>query len=163
MLYTSSKVSLYFCPPQVHRWVNYESMLKECLVGRMAVKPSPALQGSLSTFDSRKEFSKMHISLWKHNYFHTNMLFNELEMKKSDLFDLTWNIPLNSEHETWNKLFMVVLIPRYVVLWLLQLKQRRWRALIWTVWQQTHSSTMWISSYKCWLCQYLIIYLTHEE
>uniref|UniRef100_A0A673MG23 Cytochrome b5 reductase 4-like n=1 Tax=Sinocyclocheilus rhinocerous TaxID=307959 RepID=A0A673MG23_9TELE len=26
---------------QVHRWVNYESMLKECLVGRMAVKPSP--------------------------------------------------------------------------------------------------------------------------
>uniref|UniRef100_A0A8C1TEH1 Cytochrome b5 reductase 4 n=1 Tax=Cyprinus carpio TaxID=7962 RepID=A0A8C1TEH1_CYPCA len=32
---------------QVHRWVNYESMLKECLVGRMAVKPSPALQGSV--------------------------------------------------------------------------------------------------------------------
>ncbi|XP_073781094.1 cytochrome b5 reductase 4 isoform X4 [Danio rerio] len=30
---------------EVHRWVNYESMLKECLVGRMAVKPSPALQG----------------------------------------------------------------------------------------------------------------------
>ncbi|XP_050987259.1 cytochrome b5 reductase 4 [Labeo rohita] len=29
---------------QVHRWVNYESMLKECLVGRMAVKPSPVLQ-----------------------------------------------------------------------------------------------------------------------
>ncbi|XP_078225825.1 cytochrome b5 reductase 4 isoform X23 [Callithrix jacchus] len=25
---------------QVHRWVNYESMLKECLVGRMAVKPT---------------------------------------------------------------------------------------------------------------------------
>ncbi|XP_006892225.1 PREDICTED: cytochrome b5 reductase 4-like [Elephantulus edwardii] len=24
----------------VHRWVNYESMLKECLVGRMAVKPT---------------------------------------------------------------------------------------------------------------------------
>uniref|UniRef100_A0A8C2F936 Cytochrome b5 reductase 4 n=1 Tax=Cyprinus carpio TaxID=7962 RepID=A0A8C2F936_CYPCA len=36
---------------QVHRWVNYESMLKECLVGRMAVKPSPALQGSVSSFD----------------------------------------------------------------------------------------------------------------
>uniref|UniRef100_A0A9J7ZTR8 Cytochrome-b5 reductase n=2 Tax=Cyprinus carpio TaxID=7962 RepID=A0A9J7ZTR8_CYPCA len=33
---------------QVHRWVNYESMLKECLVGRMAVKPSPALQGSFN-------------------------------------------------------------------------------------------------------------------
>ncbi|NXW66560.1 NB5R4 reductase, partial [Eurystomus gularis] len=27
---------------QVHRWVNYESMLKECLVGRMAVKPVAA-------------------------------------------------------------------------------------------------------------------------
>ncbi|XP_017450917.1 cytochrome b5 reductase 4 isoform X3 [Rattus norvegicus] len=25
---------------EVHRWVNYESMLKECLVGRMAVKPA---------------------------------------------------------------------------------------------------------------------------
>lgn len=28
-----------FLPRQVHRWVNYESMLKECLVGRMAMKP----------------------------------------------------------------------------------------------------------------------------
>ncbi|NWR06477.1 NB5R4 reductase, partial [Paradoxornis webbianus] len=27
---------------QVHRWVNYESMLKECLLGRMAVKPIAA-------------------------------------------------------------------------------------------------------------------------
>uniref|UniRef100_A0A9J8AFS7 Cytochrome b5 reductase 4 n=1 Tax=Cyprinus carpio carpio TaxID=630221 RepID=A0A9J8AFS7_CYPCA len=33
---------------QVHRWVNYESMLKECLVGRMAVKPNPALQAILT-------------------------------------------------------------------------------------------------------------------
>ncbi|NXF39254.1 NB5R4 reductase, partial [Nyctibius bracteatus] len=30
---------------QVHRWVNYESMLKECLVGRMAVKPFAAPKG----------------------------------------------------------------------------------------------------------------------
>ncbi|XP_035528872.1 cytochrome b5 reductase 4 [Morone saxatilis] len=29
---------------QVHRWVNYESMLKECLVGRMAVKPTTAVK-----------------------------------------------------------------------------------------------------------------------
>uniref|UniRef100_A0A3Q1G8G9 Cytochrome b5 reductase 4 n=1 Tax=Acanthochromis polyacanthus TaxID=80966 RepID=A0A3Q1G8G9_9TELE len=29
---------------QVHRWVNYESMLKECLVGRMAAKGSTALK-----------------------------------------------------------------------------------------------------------------------
>ncbi|XP_062981855.1 cytochrome b5 reductase 4 isoform X2 [Elgaria multicarinata webbii] len=31
---------------QVHRWVNYESMLKECMVGRMALKPlATALKG----------------------------------------------------------------------------------------------------------------------
>ncbi|XP_062322502.1 cytochrome b5 reductase 4 [Osmerus eperlanus] len=29
---------------QVHRWVNYESMLKECLVGRMAVKSSTGIK-----------------------------------------------------------------------------------------------------------------------
>ncbi|XP_029359566.1 cytochrome b5 reductase 4 isoform X2 [Echeneis naucrates] len=29
---------------QVHRWVNYESMLKECLVGRMATKPTTAIK-----------------------------------------------------------------------------------------------------------------------
>ncbi|KAI4871227.1 hypothetical protein NFI96_019755 [Prochilodus magdalenae] len=29
---------------QVHRWVNYESMLKECLVGRMVVKASTVLK-----------------------------------------------------------------------------------------------------------------------
>nr|XP_025045548.1 cytochrome b5 reductase 4 isoform X2 [Pelodiscus sinensis] len=32
---------------QVHRWVNYESMLKECLVGRMALKPVAATSGML--------------------------------------------------------------------------------------------------------------------
>ncbi|KAG7469904.1 hypothetical protein MATL_G00133740 [Megalops atlanticus] len=34
---------------QVHRWVNYESMLKECLVGRMAVKTSTVSQAQLNT------------------------------------------------------------------------------------------------------------------
>ncbi|XP_056142107.1 cytochrome b5 reductase 4 [Lampris incognitus] len=29
---------------QVHRWVNYESMLKECLVGRMAIKASASVK-----------------------------------------------------------------------------------------------------------------------
>ncbi|XP_030014189.1 cytochrome b5 reductase 4 [Sphaeramia orbicularis] len=32
---------------QVHRWVNYESMLKECLVGRMATKATTALNAIL--------------------------------------------------------------------------------------------------------------------
>ncbi|NXI68507.1 NB5R4 reductase, partial [Anseranas semipalmata] len=37
---------------QVHRWVNYESMLKGCLVGRMAFKPiaAPKVQFLLFTF-----------------------------------------------------------------------------------------------------------------
>uniref|UniRef100_A0A3Q3D1I2 Cytochrome b5 reductase 4 n=1 Tax=Hippocampus comes TaxID=109280 RepID=A0A3Q3D1I2_HIPCM len=34
---------------QVHRWVNYESMLKECLVGRMATKPNTAIKGIFNT------------------------------------------------------------------------------------------------------------------
>ncbi|XP_011483250.1 cytochrome b5 reductase 4 isoform X2 [Oryzias latipes] len=33
---------------QVHRWVNYESMLKECLVGRMALKTPAAVKGVTS-------------------------------------------------------------------------------------------------------------------
>uniref|UniRef100_A0A8C7FWR0 Uncharacterized protein n=1 Tax=Oncorhynchus kisutch TaxID=8019 RepID=A0A8C7FWR0_ONCKI len=33
---------------QIYRWVNYESMLKECLVGRMAVKASTALKGTVT-------------------------------------------------------------------------------------------------------------------
>ncbi|XP_077161539.1 cytochrome b5 reductase 4 isoform X2 [Paroedura picta] len=33
---------------QVHRWVNYESMLKDCLVGRIALKPTAALKGMFS-------------------------------------------------------------------------------------------------------------------
>uniref|UniRef100_A0A8C5ESK1 Cytochrome b5 reductase 4 n=1 Tax=Gouania willdenowi TaxID=441366 RepID=A0A8C5ESK1_GOUWI len=33
---------------QVHRWVNYESMLKECLVGRMATKITTAMKGTQS-------------------------------------------------------------------------------------------------------------------
>ncbi|NXA35583.1 NB5R4 reductase, partial [Eudromia elegans] len=34
---------------QVHRWVNYESMLKECLVGRMALKPVSVSKGELAS------------------------------------------------------------------------------------------------------------------
>ncbi|KAF7247042.1 Cytochrome b5 reductase 4 [Varanus komodoensis] len=34
---------------QVHRWVNYESMLKECMVGRMALKPlATVLKGNMN-------------------------------------------------------------------------------------------------------------------
>ncbi|NXU79052.1 NB5R4 reductase, partial [Oreotrochilus melanogaster] len=33
---------------QVHRWVNYESMLKECLVGRMSAKPIAAPKVNIS-------------------------------------------------------------------------------------------------------------------
>ncbi|KAJ8290870.1 hypothetical protein GJAV_G00018630 [Gymnothorax javanicus] len=34
---------------QVHRWVNYESMLKECLVGRMAAKASASVKAQLNS------------------------------------------------------------------------------------------------------------------
>ncbi|XP_035759717.1 cytochrome b5 reductase 4 isoform X1 [Egretta garzetta] len=40
---------------QVHRWVNYESMLKECLVGRMAVKPLAAPKETSSTLSEEKK------------------------------------------------------------------------------------------------------------
>ncbi|KAG9467552.1 hypothetical protein GDO78_014747 [Eleutherodactylus coqui] len=39
---------------QVHRWVNYESMLKECLIGRMAVKHASLLKGLTSTENPKK-------------------------------------------------------------------------------------------------------------
>ncbi|KAI1885585.1 hypothetical protein AGOR_G00205320 [Albula goreensis] len=38
---------------QVHRWVNYESMLKECLVGRMATKASTAIKGAQISTDKQ--------------------------------------------------------------------------------------------------------------
>uniref|UniRef100_A0A3Q1ALE8 Cytochrome-b5 reductase n=1 Tax=Amphiprion ocellaris TaxID=80972 RepID=A0A3Q1ALE8_AMPOC len=57
---------------QVHRWVNYESMLKECLVGRMAAKGSTALKGmhihsflSLSTVHTANSVGKIQITMRK--------------------------------------------------------------------------------------------------
>nr|XP_014343350.1 PREDICTED: cytochrome b5 reductase 4 isoform X2 [Latimeria chalumnae] len=45
---------------QVHRWVNYESMLKECLVGRMALKPaSVAKEIQLSSKEQKKTINGM--------------------------------------------------------------------------------------------------------
>ncbi|XP_060092609.1 cytochrome b5 reductase 4 [Heteronotia binoei] len=40
---------------QVHRWVNYESMLKECLVGRMALKPTASVKEPCRTVHEEKE------------------------------------------------------------------------------------------------------------
>ncbi|XP_019393714.1 PREDICTED: cytochrome b5 reductase 4 [Crocodylus porosus] len=40
---------------QVHRWVNYESMLKECLVGRMALKPIALPKESTSALSEEKK------------------------------------------------------------------------------------------------------------
>ncbi|XP_057268424.1 cytochrome b5 reductase 4 [Pezoporus wallicus] len=44
---------------QVHRWVNYESMLKECLVGRMAVKPITAPKEITSVSEEKKQLNGM--------------------------------------------------------------------------------------------------------
>uniref|UniRef100_A0A8C6S9L7 Cytochrome b5 reductase 4 n=1 Tax=Neogobius melanostomus TaxID=47308 RepID=A0A8C6S9L7_9GOBI len=41
---------------QVHRWVNYESMLKECLVGKMATKPVITNNGILTKHTSQKKY-----------------------------------------------------------------------------------------------------------
>uniref|UniRef100_A0A8C5L7L8 Cytochrome b5 heme-binding domain-containing protein n=1 Tax=Jaculus jaculus TaxID=51337 RepID=A0A8C5L7L8_JACJA len=46
---------------QVHHWVNYESMLKECLVGRMEVKPAVA-----------KDF---YLNLWLLGLFRRTLLY----------------------------------------------------------------------------------------
>ncbi|KAL2085005.1 hypothetical protein ACEWY4_020523 [Coilia grayii] len=40
---------------QVHRWVNYESMLKECLVGRMATKVSAGIKSQPETEETRTQ------------------------------------------------------------------------------------------------------------
>ncbi|XP_053317320.1 cytochrome b5 reductase 4 [Spea bombifrons] len=43
---------------QVHRWVNYESMLKECLVGRMAVKHFPvSKEGTSAELKEKKSLN----------------------------------------------------------------------------------------------------------
>ncbi|XP_067841044.1 cytochrome b5 reductase 4 isoform X2 [Heptranchias perlo] len=53
---------------QIHRWVNSESMLKECLVGRMASKPASGAKGA-SVPDGLEKRSK-DISL-RHEWFQT--------------------------------------------------------------------------------------------
>ncbi|XP_025936027.1 cytochrome b5 reductase 4 isoform X4 [Apteryx rowi] len=44
---------------QVHRWVNYESMLKECLVGRMALKPVAVPKEISSISEEKKQLNGM--------------------------------------------------------------------------------------------------------
>ncbi|NXC68783.1 NB5R4 reductase, partial [Anhinga anhinga] len=66
---------------QVHRWVNYESMLKECLVGRMAVKPIAASKGegfkneiiSIMLY-SKIFFSSLYFLFYSYDWFQTDSL-----------------------------------------------------------------------------------------
>ncbi|XP_071597525.1 cytochrome b5 reductase 4 isoform X3 [Heliangelus exortis] len=44
---------------QVHRWVNYESMLKECLVGRMSAKPIAAPKEISTLSEEKKQLNGM--------------------------------------------------------------------------------------------------------
>ncbi|NXX86915.1 NB5R4 reductase, partial [Urocolius indicus] len=55
---------------QVHRWVNYESMLKECLVGRMAVKPFAAPKGEEYCYILSFVFSHQKTDMWVCVYMH---------------------------------------------------------------------------------------------
>ncbi|NWZ19976.1 NB5R4 reductase, partial [Asarcornis scutulata] len=67
---------------QVHRWVNYESMLKECLVGRMAFKPIAAPKGEgfqnemiSNMFNSKYNFlSFLCILFYSYDWFQTDGL-----------------------------------------------------------------------------------------
>ncbi|NWT21601.1 NB5R4 reductase, partial [Vireo altiloquus] len=66
---------------QVHRWVNYESMLKECLVGRMAVKPIAAPKGeglglNVFLYAQRKYifFSLLYFLFYSYDWFQTDSL-----------------------------------------------------------------------------------------
>ncbi|XP_078225818.1 cytochrome b5 reductase 4 isoform X15 [Callithrix jacchus] len=58
---------------QVHRWVNYESMLKECLVGRMAVKPT-VLKGMLPKSQVTETLAKEGPSYPSYDWFQTDSL-----------------------------------------------------------------------------------------
>uniref|UniRef100_A0A8C9H904 Cytochrome b5 reductase 4 n=1 Tax=Piliocolobus tephrosceles TaxID=591936 RepID=A0A8C9H904_9PRIM len=58
---------------QVHRWVNYESMLKECLVGRMAIKPA-VLKGMLPKSQVTDTLAKEGPSYPSYDWFQTNSL-----------------------------------------------------------------------------------------
>ncbi|NXU95585.1 NB5R4 reductase, partial [Xiphorhynchus elegans] len=57
---------------QVHRWVNYESMLKECLVGRMAVKPIAAPKGEF--FEERQSIFLLYFLFYSYDWFQTDSL-----------------------------------------------------------------------------------------
>ncbi|XP_013366350.1 PREDICTED: cytochrome b5 reductase 4 isoform X2 [Chinchilla lanigera] len=56
---------------QVHRWVNYESMLKECLVGRMAVKPAVP-KGLLSKTQVTDTLTKEGLNSPSYDWFQTD-------------------------------------------------------------------------------------------
>ncbi|XP_044613173.1 cytochrome b5 reductase 4 isoform X1 [Equus asinus] len=58
---------------QVHRWVNYESMLKECLVGRMAVKPA-APKGMLPKSQATDTLAREGPSSPSYDWFQTDSL-----------------------------------------------------------------------------------------
>ncbi|NXJ47011.1 NB5R4 reductase, partial [Spizaetus tyrannus] len=67
---------------QVHRWVNYESMLKECLVGRMAVKPIAAPKGEgfkseiifIMLYSKYIFFSLLYFLFYSYDWFQTDSL-----------------------------------------------------------------------------------------
>uniref|UniRef100_A0A674AJ59 Cytochrome b5 reductase 4 n=1 Tax=Salmo trutta TaxID=8032 RepID=A0A674AJ59_SALTR len=64
---------------QVHRWVNYESMLKECLVGRMAVKASTALK------EGNEHAVSVHFFVFRYDWFQTDVTVNIVVYTKRKL------------------------------------------------------------------------------
>uniref|UniRef100_A0AAX7FDQ7 Cytochrome-b5 reductase n=1 Tax=Anabas testudineus TaxID=64144 RepID=A0AAX7FDQ7_ANATE len=57
---------------QVHRWVNYESMLKECLVGRMATKITTAVKGTNTHTQPESGWVEISLILIGYDWFQTD-------------------------------------------------------------------------------------------
>uniref|UniRef100_A0A3B4D119 Cytochrome-b5 reductase n=1 Tax=Pygocentrus nattereri TaxID=42514 RepID=A0A3B4D119_PYGNA len=57
---------------QVHRWVNYESMLKECLVGKMVVKASMVLKGTSSPYSLSNYLNYFFPFSYRYDWFQTD-------------------------------------------------------------------------------------------
>uniref|UniRef100_A0A8C8MAP0 FAD-binding FR-type domain-containing protein n=1 Tax=Oncorhynchus tshawytscha TaxID=74940 RepID=A0A8C8MAP0_ONCTS len=71
---------------QIHRWVNYESMLKECLVGRMAVKASTALKGTVTHNPSKvMNILYLYIFIFRFDWFQTDVTVNIVVYTKRKL------------------------------------------------------------------------------
>uniref|UniRef100_A0A8C6KK41 Cytochrome b5 reductase 4 n=1 Tax=Nothobranchius furzeri TaxID=105023 RepID=A0A8C6KK41_NOTFU len=72
---------------QVHRWVNYESMLKECLVGRLATKAAAAHKGTHT--HTHPTYSWLHLQSAEFDWFQTDATVHLVVYAKRKVFTHT--------------------------------------------------------------------------